>query len=555
MIDLRRSGRVRDPSHGYVTFTGLERAILDHPVAQRLRHISQSGMAQLVFPEVRSSRFAHSLGAMHLASRFLASALHNADNAVRGDIEDRMTAAISELWRMGLNREVRGQVEADLGRQGLRAGAAVSNENRAYALLIEQGLRLAALFHDLGHLPFSHDFEYALDTAVRKHVQEGGQSLPTLALVGRLAIHETIGYKLATLLEHDIFSKLQPPQWVETTFLLAEKILNTHAELDPDREPGLGGPANRVEGLFQWLHSFVASELDVDRCDYILRDTRHYGLEFVSFDLDRLVDHVVACRAATVPDALFNAVLPQGQSALESFVIARYRMYQWGIFHHKVQQAAAALQKSTRAILVEALRDHRHQVATFLADLEAISASGNADRFLEEHPDVLDRFAGYDDVWWTSVLRQQARDYPDNPWLQLVCRRKPGPCSLWKRRLDFPPSLEDFNRALPRPSDDEQEIAWQREVDQLEEQGVLVLRHRFQPWKSRNATSTGPSALSIRQSDGRTIALSELSYLIQGLHESWMNEVQVHAFSQREEEVSPEEVVKRLMQTTATEAT
>jgi hypothetical protein len=62
--DLTRGGRIADPVHGYVDFTGIERRILDHPVAQRLRHILQNGLAYLVFPEAVTSRFSHSLGAM-----------------------------------------------------------------------------------------------------------------------------------------------------------------------------------------------------------------------------------------------------------------------------------------------------------------------------------------------------------------------------------------------------------------------------------------------------------------------------------------------------------
>lgn len=37
-------------------------------------------------------------------------------------------------------------------------------QERAAITLAEQSLRLAAFFHDLGHLPFSHDFEYGLTT-------------------------------------------------------------------------------------------------------------------------------------------------------------------------------------------------------------------------------------------------------------------------------------------------------------------------------------------------------------------------------------------------------
>ena len=65
------AGRVRDPVHGYIAFTRIERTLFDHAVAQRLRVISQSAAAHLVYPEMRVSRCAHSLGAIYVASRFL----------------------------------------------------------------------------------------------------------------------------------------------------------------------------------------------------------------------------------------------------------------------------------------------------------------------------------------------------------------------------------------------------------------------------------------------------------------------------------------------------
>jgi HD superfamily phosphohydrolase len=176
--DLNKAGRIRDPVHGYVFFTGVERVILDHSIAQRLRHVAQSGMAQMVFPEVRSSRFSHSLGAMHLASQFLASSLANADADTRSGIEAIVRAEVNVLaeFGTGLSDE---DLRALFRNQGPRADGCVSDNCRAAILLVEQGLRLAALFHDLGHLPFSHDFEIALDELLRR--PEGVEYLRALA--------------------------------------------------------------------------------------------------------------------------------------------------------------------------------------------------------------------------------------------------------------------------------------------------------------------------------------------------------------------------------------
>ncbi len=427
----------------------MERVIIDHPIAQRLRHVAQSGMAQMVFPEVRSSRFSHSLGAMHLASQFLASSLTNADTETRDKVEKAMSEGLNELGPLGTGVDGAGLREFFKG-QGMRAESCVSDVCRGSVLLFEQGLRLAALFHDLGHLPFSHDFEMALDELLRP---EQPDDLRILAeQEAKLAIHERIGYQLAHHVQRELFgeiSEARESKAVEISFLIAERILETPA-------PSASGavPESALDGLYGWLHSIIAGELDVDRCDYVLRDTRHYGFEFASYDLKRIVDNLVVVQDGG-DFGLRLAILPQGQSAAESFLLARFRMYQWGVRHHKVVQVAAALRKVMRDLLRPAVTgDHPEDLRQFLFDIRDIIESAGKVDFAETHPDVLKRFIEYDDIWWMTKMREAAAKDRGDPWLALACYRRPGPVSLWKRVLDFPSeNLEAWNEALPLRED------------------------------------------------------------------------------------------------------
>lgn len=104
----RQTAEIRDPIHGYIYGTEVERKIIDTPVFQRLRRIRQLAGCHLVYPGGQHSRFEHVIGCMHLAGR----------------VGDVLTA--------------RG---ANLGKDGI------------------QKLRLSALLHDVGHGPFSHMFE------------------------------------------------------------------------------------------------------------------------------------------------------------------------------------------------------------------------------------------------------------------------------------------------------------------------------------------------------------------------------------------------------------
>jgi hypothetical protein len=123
MPDFQNESLSLDAIHGYIPFTssvGLaegevsEQQIIDDPWLQRLRQIHQLQTAWWVFPTAEHTRFQHSLGAMHLASRATA----------------------------GLYQSLR-EVCPDVPSRGY----------------VESLVRMAALLHDVGHGPFGHFFD------------------------------------------------------------------------------------------------------------------------------------------------------------------------------------------------------------------------------------------------------------------------------------------------------------------------------------------------------------------------------------------------------------
>ena len=147
---------------------------------------------------------------------------------------------------------------------------------------------------------------------------------------------------------------------------------------------------------------------------------------------------------------------------------------------------------------------------------------------------------------WASC--DAADQNPDDEWLQLVCWRAHGPRSLWKRPMDFPNDLVTFNEELPRRTDMEARNAWDDAVRQLREDGVLVRRHSFAPWKASLATERNEkpqSALSLANADG---GLTPVSYPIASLREAWMHDIQVHAFAESDVQLTATEVIERLDQ-------
>lgn len=122
MISLVNTYEIRDPIHGFINFNELERDIINHPAFQRLRRIRQLAWTDLVYPGAMHTRFEHSLGVMHVASRLF------------GTLCKRNDGLLEEEYKIGVGSRERWR----------------------------QIIRLGALLHDVGHTPFSHGGEELL---------------------------------------------------------------------------------------------------------------------------------------------------------------------------------------------------------------------------------------------------------------------------------------------------------------------------------------------------------------------------------------------------------
>ena len=220
---------VRDPIHGYIRIAAHERIVVDHPITQRLRGITQTGLAHFVWPAARTSRFDHSLGAMHLASRLFSSCIEHASTQPAKKFLGEWSKQVKEVAPYTTPEAVVDQLVPDecasgllLERIALHSGK-FTPEDRCTLLLAEAALRLAALFHDLGHLPFSHDFEFALKDFPKEDstIDEG-----LLTILAADAPHETIGHQLAHLCFISLIENHGAGTGTQTIYRLAQKILN-----------------------------------------------------------------------------------------------------------------------------------------------------------------------------------------------------------------------------------------------------------------------------------------------------------------------------------------
>lgn len=124
---MRPTHSIRIPVHGFVEFSDWERDIINHPVFQRLRRIRQLAFSDHLYPGSVHTRFEHSIGVMHVATRLFDTLVHR----------------------------YRHVLDSCYGGHDLCL-------ERARILV-----RLAALLHDVGHSAFSHSGEGLMPDGLR----------------------------------------------------------------------------------------------------------------------------------------------------------------------------------------------------------------------------------------------------------------------------------------------------------------------------------------------------------------------------------------------------
>lgn len=224
--------------------------LIDTAEFQRLRRVRQLGLAHFAYQAAEHSRFTHSLGALHLATRILAK---------------------------------------------LESTHEISAEHKT-------AVRAAALLHDIGHGAFSH----VIETILNFHHEQ-------FTIEAVLSSGTEVGQVLRG------FS--------------AELPENIAAIIRGDFRP-------------MALAQLVSSQLDVDRMDYLLRDSLMTGAKYGIYDLEWIIKSL---EIDEENDRLY--VSARGIYAVEDYLQARYYMFRQVYFHRTLRSAEAVLRSLIRRAL------------------------------------------------------------------------------------------------------------------------------------------------------------------------------------------------------------
>lgn len=301
---------IRDLVHGYVYLTKFDIDLIDTPEFQRLKDIRQL-TCQHVYPSARHTRFEHSLGVMEL-----------------------MRQAIRNLNRNGF---LSGESAP---------GVVIFNEQ------LQFNAALAALLHDVGHCPFSHlgelEFDSNLVWSSLCKEAEGCEELKGSPLLKKLreydqadikkpaATHEQMSCIMILINYYDALAAVKDRhisvdsgakdtlsvdfELIIRSILGIEYPITTQTELDQNKAK------NTIVRLLN------SRAFDMDKLDYIMRDSTFTGIGAPAIDTHRLFRNIYLNNAHEYKLVFTNRAVP----ALQNMIEARDESYMYVYNHHTV---------------------------------------------------------------------------------------------------------------------------------------------------------------------------------------------------------------------------
>ncbi len=297
---------IRDPIHGYISIEPIYLRVINSPEFQRLKNIEQ-GSFRVLYPAARHDRFIHSLGTFHLATKF---AQHFIDN-----IKEDLAIDIVE-----------------------------GSEMQLMIKKIVNSFCYAALLHDIGHAPFSHTTEKFFKMKMET-------STPVINKQLCAAIESVVNKDTYQRFEEE-FSGCSPSphEIMSATILitnaenfLGENILDFDLELsarmvigctyDYNKDAGISSEEKLLTGIKNCLIRLLNSQtVDVDKLDYITRDTQMSGFDNVSIDIERLVRSVTAVKIGE-EEWLYPAFRKNALSVIDNVFRAKTEQGLWMVAH------------------------------------------------------------------------------------------------------------------------------------------------------------------------------------------------------------------------------
>ena len=448
--------RIADTVHGNIQISSIEKDLISQHAFNRLHNILQNSTAFLTYPSNQTKRFEHSVGVMHLAGEMFYNSISNADEEVIIDFMDQVIREVEnintakgdilrERFKNNVDKEIKNFANADI-KEPLykkKTPIIINQKHKNYYYLMYQSIRSAALLHDLGHPPFSHVTENALNDVIneiKKSEKPTNRMKYFLEIMepyideknNRLELHEKIGNNISNRLLETMSRDIENHMQLFSIYVhqITIKILT---EQDSEKN-----------SFFKNIHSIIASPIDSDRLDYVTRDLMNSGFRKGQIEYDRLLSSV----KMVIKEGHFYFI-PSARtlSTIEDFYQRYNFLYKYAIFHHRVIKTDLLLGKVIYDLAISYLKetiDENDENDSSLALPIDISGLWKPVKVVHSDKKYFNLITQWDDAWLLTVLRQkfygeyqEKEDLIIAKQLEEILSNKKHYHSLIKRMNDF----------------------------------------------------------------------------------------------------------------------
>ncbi|RXK14650.1 hypothetical protein CP965_00105 [Halarcobacter mediterraneus] len=315
--------------------------MLQTKILNRLQFITQNALAYFSYPSITTKRFIHSLGTMHLSSYIFKNSLLNANKETKNHFLKELKKVLKFIVKeekLNINLD-------DLKYFDNKALydftiPTKNKKDRAVYIIILQAVRIVGLMHDVGHLPFSHQIEYALknvynkllikNDTLNKKEEEFILLYEKITKNSSLVLHEAIGKELLQLLFDfeliDFINDYEEKELIKLLKTLSLYILENKIYKGFD---------------FSILHRIIDSTVDADRLDYINRDMLASGY------ITGANDHIRITKQAVLVEKdkfFYLSFFDMSLIDIEHMLEMRFNLYKKVIYNHGIAKTDALLE-------------------------------------------------------------------------------------------------------------------------------------------------------------------------------------------------------------------
>jgi len=455
--------QLTDSIHGTIYISEIEHQMMSTPYFYRLNDVYQSSTVYMTFPSNRTKRYEHSLGTMELAGQMFYAAVTNSSKSEKKLLLSELKKQFEKILNSFKERTLLKNINFyqicanNLSKLIPQNGCTMQNflkllgdtiDNKPlydhalckqevcffdlldtdenikqtipiYSFLYQcslQALRIAALFHDIGHPPFSHIIEFTLQklykdidssefiaSKVQIFKKSIGKYFENHSVESMIldysedesetpALHEQIGLDILYNAFQGVLNSLVC-EWVKkrndksnrvNTIYLVTVIEFTFAIL------------LEKESVFKSLHKIIDGPIDADRMDYIVRDSVNSGVDWGKIPYQRIISSI---KFVYYNENLSIAFPEKVADDLDDLIVNRYKVFQRINYHHKCVKTSELMQKAVEELSKDYLSSNDGQ--EIIPDIKNLWCSLGSAFGQDETENQISKWT---DAWLISVL-------------------------------------------------------------------------------------------------------------------------------------------------------